>query len=169
MPPISGWQSCSTGGNDGERGQTRFLLSWTQHTGLGDRINKQTGWMRSFHRAAHAMRNRTWTRRGWQHGMFLGCPSSWWDDICAEKDVKWANWGEELSRPKERQVQSSWGRDMRVVFKKRSPGWTELSEEDNSVKWDQRLYMSTGVGQALEATRGSLAFSPPFMENRGTW
>ena len=28
--------------------------------------------------------------------------------------------------------------------------------------------MSTGVGQALEATRGSLAFSPPFMENRGT-
>ena len=27
--------------------------------------------------------------------------------------------------------------------------------------------MSTGVGQALEATGGSLAFSPPFMENCG--
>ena len=105
--------------------------------------------------------------RGAGQGLFMGCPSSWRDDNCTEKDVKWGNWGEELSRPRERQVQGPWGRDTWVVFKKRSPGWTELGEEDSSVKWDQRLYMSTGVHQALEATGGSLAFSPPFMENHG--
>lgn len=110
--------------------------------------------MRSFHRAAHSMRNRIWTRKCWQHGIFMGCFSSWWDDNCAERDMKWGNWGEELFRPREWQVQTPCGRDMWVVFKKRSPGWTELSEEDNSVKWDQRLCMSTGVGRPWKLQEG---------------